>query len=94
MFIPVTRAARKKDFAMTDWVRYSVAVYAGLLMAGSLMTSRQASAGPSHWKPVVVQPDLLMNRPNNETAHPPNHGLERSTAQKPNEHHAGSTGAT
>ena len=38
-----------------DWVRYSVAVYVGLLLAGSLMTSRQASARPSHWTRAAVQ---------------------------------------
>ena len=33
---------------MPSWVRYSVAVYVGLLLAGSLMASKQASAWP--WK--------------------------------------------
>ena len=79
---------------MTDWVRYSVAVYAGLLLAGSLMTSRQASAGPSHWKPVVIRSDSLTNRPTDEIVHSPNPELERPTAQKSSEHHTGSTGAT
>ena len=31
---------------MPSWVRYSVAVYVGLLLAGSLMASKQASAWP------------------------------------------------
>jgi len=31
---------------MPSWVRYSVAVYVGLLLAGSLMASKQASARP------------------------------------------------
>lgn len=44
---------------MKNWVCYSVAVYVGLLLAGSLMTSRQASARSSWNEPpcaMVVAP--------------------------------------
>ncbi|MCC7193792.1 MAG: hypothetical protein IT444_13540 [Phycisphaeraceae bacterium] len=37
---------------MKSWVRYCVAVYMGLLMAGSLFTSRQAAAGPTSLVPL------------------------------------------
>lgn len=36
---------------MKSWVRYCVAVYVGLLLAGSLITSRQAAAGPASLVP-------------------------------------------
>jgi hypothetical protein len=36
---------------MKNGVCYSVAVYAGLLLAGSLITSRQAAAGPTSLVP-------------------------------------------
>jgi len=49
--------------AMSSWVRYSVAVYAGLLFAGSMLIPKPEASALSEWVPFAARKQEQMTSP-------------------------------
>lgn len=75
---------------MSSWVRYSVAVYAGLLFAGSMLIPKPEASALTEWVPFAVKKQERANLPRWPDVHSPRgvaaSSVTQGQAKRPGEH--------